>query len=75
MNEHPALQAAADRLLAAAMDYWREFQKANPPGGAVVWVEDEDGRLVILTRGEYREHLLANVHTLGTPVIDFGAAD
>lgn len=66
-----ALKAAADKLLAAAMDYWKVFQKANPPGGAVVWVEDDDGRLVILTRGEYRTRLMANVDSLGTPTRAF----
>lgn len=65
------LRLAADRLLAAAMDYWREFQRTNRPGGAVVWVQDEDGRLVILTRGEYRERLMLNVDELGTPVLAF----
>lgn len=65
------LKTAADQLLAAAMAYWAVYQKANPPGAAVVWVEDTDGRLVILTRGEYRERLMANVDELGTPVIAF----
>lgn len=57
------LQKAAERLLDAAMDYWKVYAKETG-GSAVVWVSDTDGRLVVLTRGEYRDHLLSNIHRL-----------
>jgi hypothetical protein len=32
-----------------------EFWKLQPFGGAVQWIEDWDGRLIVFTRGEYRQ--------------------
>lgn len=58
-----ALDAAARKLLEAAMDYHREHMRVTG-GCAVVWLKDTDGRLVILTRGEYRDTLMANVDRL-----------
>jgi hypothetical protein len=57
------LRAAAQRLLDAAMDYFYEYRKATG-GAAVVWVKDSDGRLVILTRGEYTATLMQNIDKL-----------
>lgn len=57
------LKKAAERLLDAAMDYWKAYAKETG-GSGVVWVSDTDGRLVVLTRGEYRDDLLANIHRL-----------
>lgn len=57
------LKKAAERLLDAAMAYWKAYAKETG-GSAVVWVSDADGRLVVLTRGEYREQLLSNIHRL-----------
>lgn len=57
------LFVAADALLAAAEAYHRAYIAAGLRA-AVVWIEDTDGRLVILTRGEYRSHLMENIHTL-----------
>ncbi len=42
--------AAAQRVLHAMHDFW----KLAPSGGAVQWIEDADGHLVVFTRGEYR---------------------
>jgi hypothetical protein len=66
------LKDAADKLMDAAMDYWSAYKRVTG-GAAVVWVKDSDGRLVILTRGEYREALLQNVDRLHSAqdVIDF----
>lgn len=60
------LEEAADALLSAAMTYWKAFRRVNG-GAAVVWVEDEDGRLVVLTRGEYRDTIMANIEPIRGP--------
>jgi len=57
------LHQAADALLSAAMAYWQEYRRVTG-GAAVIWVSDTDGRLVILTRGEYRETLFRNIDAL-----------
>ncbi len=57
------LREATVALLEAASSYHAAYMRAGL-GAAVVWVEDTDGRLVILTRGEYRSHLMSNVHSL-----------
>jgi hypothetical protein len=54
------LHQAAEKLLAAAADYWAEYRKTTG-GAAVVWLTDGDGRLLIFTRGEYRERLMAGI--------------
>lgn len=58
-----ALRDAADALLAAAHAYYQAYTNAGMRA-AVVWISDTDGRLVILTRGEYRSHLMQNIHVL-----------
>lgn len=60
----------ATALLSAAMDYWEAYRKAGL-FGAVVWVQDGSGRLVILTRGEYRHVLMENIPKL-TDAVEFG---
>jgi hypothetical protein len=65
------LVAAADALAQAAADYWRLAHQAGVHG-AVKWIEYSDGRLVIVTRGEYAEQLLANVCAC-TPTLAFGS--
>ena len=42
--------AAAQRVLHAMHDFW----KLSHTGGAVQWIEDGDGHLVVFTRGEHR---------------------
>lgn len=59
----PALDAAARKLLDAAMGFY-EAHKRSTGGAAVVWLTDAAGRMVVLTRGEYRETLMTNVHRL-----------
>lgn len=54
------LKEAAERLLEAAMDYHAAYRKAGL-AGAVVWIQDTTGRMVILTRGEYRHTLMENI--------------
>jgi hypothetical protein len=68
------LLAAAERLLDAAMELHAARRKAGL-AGAVAWVEDTDGRMVILTRGEYRHTLLQNIDRLHAgadePILSF----
>jgi hypothetical protein len=61
------------RLIDVAYEYWREAQKVGV-GGAVVWLQDGDGKMVLFTRGEYRSTLLSNIERLG-PARMFGASD
>lgn len=58
-----SLKTAAQRLTDAAVDYYNVYQRSGMRG-AVIWVEDTLGRLVVLTRGEYRETIMANIHKL-----------
>ena len=67
----PALRAMADNLLNAGHDFWLACRR-YAGGGAVRWLDASDGSLVIFTRGEYREQLLAGVHKIGgIPTIVF----
>lgn len=58
-----SLSVAAQALLDAAMAYWSEYKRATG-GAAVVWLKGTDGALVVFTRGEYRETLMRNIHSL-----------
>lgn len=74
LEPRDVLEDAARRLLDAAMDYWTVYRRATG-GAAVVWVKDSDGRMVILTRGEYQNTLLRNIDALhddGGKVHHFG---
>lgn len=57
------LYEAAQVLLDAAMDYWEVYRRVIG-GAAVVWVKDTDGRMVVLTRGEYQAELMRNIDRL-----------
>jgi len=68
------LRESGQRLLDAAMAYWEDCHKFRSElGGAIQWLESNDGRLVIFTRGEYRARLLENVDRLNLPVFVFDA--
>ena len=56
-------QATAQRLLDAAHEF---FSACHEEGqyGAVQWLTGTTGELVIFTRGEYRDRLMANIQTL-----------
>ena len=45
----------------AVLNAMHEFWKLQPMRGAVQWIEDADGRVVIFTRGEYRDHIMAAI--------------
>ena len=56
-------QATAQALLDAAQAFWEACHKEGQ-WGAVQWLEGAGGELLIYTRGEYRERLMANIETL-----------
>ena len=62
-DKHSTLKVAGQALLDAAMDYFYEYRRATG-GAAVVWIKDTDGRMVILTRGEYGDTLMRNIDIL-----------
>lgn len=65
-----ALLAAANDLLTAAMTYWAAYRRVTG-GAAVVWLKDSDDRMVVLTRGEYKDVLMQNITKLGHDVRRF----
>ena len=56
-------QAAGEKLLAAAQEFWDACHEEGQYG-AVQWLESTRGELLIYTRGEYREQLLGNIFSL-----------
>jgi hypothetical protein len=56
-------KAAAQKLLDAAYEFWQACHNEGQYG-AVQWLTDSYGKLLIFTRGEYRETLMANINTL-----------
>lgn len=51
------LQEKAVALIAAAEDYWQEYQRSLHPS-AVVWLKAENGQFVLFTRGEYLPRIM-----------------
>lgn len=68
------LQKSADKLMDAAYEYWEMCHRTGLLQGAVVFLTDAEGHMVIFTRGEYRKTLMENIDKLGLgePVM-FGA--
>lgn len=60
------LEKVGQKLLDAAYEYWEASAKAGI-NGAVIWLQDDDGRLVIFTRGEYRAQLMSGIERIGAP--------
>jgi len=50
-------------LIKAAYEYWKEYQETNEPG-AVVWLKDTSGCMVLFTRGEYSQDIMRNIEPL-----------
>lgn len=65
------LQKAADKFRDAGYAYWEAYCKSGRDG-AVVWVEMDDGSLVVFSRGEYRQQIVGNIERLG-PITTFGS--
>lgn len=60
----------AQKLLNAAHAFW-EASWLSGSHGAVRWLEDDQGRLLIYSRGEYREQLLRNIHGANLEIESF----
>lgn len=50
-------------LLEAAQDYWQACYDSGGTG-AVKYLTDEHGRMVVFTRGEYRYELFKNIFSM-----------
>jgi hypothetical protein len=70
------LKEAASRLLAEAHAYFKLMTKRGISGGCI-WLTDQDGAMVVFTRGEYRPQLLHNIEMEldAKRVHSFGAAE
>lgn len=66
------LKKTADAFGAAGLAHWEMAQKTGLCDGAVVWVQNEDGSLVIFTRGEYADTLRNAVSDGGVRSVEFG---
>ena len=51
------LLESAQNLLNAAYAYWKAYQK-KLGASAVIYLEDNDGHLVVFTRGEYKDWIM-----------------
>ncbi len=47
-------------LLEAAYDFWKDCHE-NGQTGAIRWLEDDKGHILIFTRGEYKSQLMENI--------------
>lgn len=55
------LKKSANKFRDAGLAYWEMCHKTGLVDGAVVWVQMDDGSMVIFTRGEYAQELRAAV--------------
>lgn len=53
---NPNVEEAAKKLIKAAAEYWEVYQRYCS-SSAVVWLQDDDGKLLVFTRGEYENTL------------------
>lgn len=53
--QDPEINRLAKNLIKAAYDFWVARQKLH--SSAVVWLEDDDGKLLVFTRSEYAEQI------------------
>lgn len=63
-------QIAAQKLIDAAQEFWDACHEEGQYG-AVQWLEESDGCLLIYTRGEYRQHLMENIYTLPSSKVHY----
>ena len=68
------LQKAGDNFSASGLRYWEAMNRAGIPSGAIAWLKNGDGSLVLYTRGEYLDVLLTNIPNIG-PVTFFGGGE
>jgi hypothetical protein len=63
-------KAAGAKLLEAAQEFWDACREEGQYG-AIQWLEGSGGELLIYTRGEYRQTLMANIHSLPSDKVYF----
>jgi hypothetical protein len=63
MKNNTGRMAAGQKLLDVAQEFWDACHQEGQYG-AVQWLTGTNGELLIYTRGEYRERLMSNIHTL-----------
>jgi hypothetical protein len=68
---HAELRKKGQALIEAARAFWEVHRSIGGPR-AVVWLSSTDGSLVVFTRAEYRDQILANVRPISeeTPLRD-----
>jgi hypothetical protein len=62
--------AAGQKLLDAAQEFWEACHEQGQYG-AIQWLEGTGGELLIYTRGEYRQQLMANVHNMPSAKVHY----
>lgn len=63
LDNNQELKKAGEELLAAAMRYHRIYREVVG-GAAVIWLMRESGECVVMTRGEYLNTLMRNIHRI-----------
>lgn len=63
-------RVTGDKLLKAAQEFWTACREEGQYG-ACQWLEGTDGSLIIYTRGEYRQQLMFNIHSLPSAEVHF----
>lgn len=66
----PTLRDYAEALIDAGHDFWKACNR-EAGGGAVRWLSCDDGTLIVFTRVEYRDEIMAHVRGYKAPVVVF----
>ena len=66
----PTLRDYAADLVDAGHDFWKACER-EAGGGAVRWLSCDDGTLIVFTRVEYRDEIMAHVRGYKAPVVVF----
>lgn len=61
---------AGQKLLEAAYEFWSACQQEGQHG-AVQWLEDCSGQLLVFTRGEYRQTIMNNISSLPSEKVHY----
>lgn len=64
----PTLKELGEELHAAGHDLFYALRREGAGGCAVRWVSYDDGTVIIFTRGEYRDRIMAAVDDIGQPI-------
>jgi len=69
-QSEPTLRDYAEDLVDAGHDFWKACE-SEAGGGAVRWLSCDDGTLIVFTRVEYRDEIMAHVGGYKAPVVVF----